>query len=110
MDEREEAHPNQPILRGRREVLAIRGKTDRPGVRDVTFVNERTAERTSAQIKNPGIITAPRGEPHTVLAKPDTTHFAPVVDLEHEADVEGPGLARVIEREPILAILPGTNR
>ena len=55
------------------------------------FINECTAERTSAHIKNSGAIIAPGGEPQTVLAKPDTTHFALVVGLEHEADVERPG-------------------
>jgi len=76
----------------------------------MVFVNKCTAERTSAHIKNSGAIIAPGGEPQTVLAKPDTTHFALVVGLEHEADVERPGFARVIEREPILAILPGINK
>ena len=72
--------------------------------------NERAAERTSAHVKNLGGIIAPSGEPQTVLAKPDVLHSALVVDLEHEADVEQPGFARVIEREPILAILPGINK
>jgi len=52
----------------------------------------------------------PGGEPQTVLAKPDTTHNVLVVDLEHETDIERAGFARVIEREPILAILPGINK
>jgi len=73
-------------------------------------VTEYTAERTSSDIKNMGAITATRGEPQTVLAKPDRTHFAPVVDLEHEADVERPGFTGVIEREPILAIHPGIHK
>ena len=74
------------------------------------FVNERAAERTSAHVKNLGGAIAPGGEPQTVLAKPDTIHCALVVDLEHEAGVERPGFAQVIEREPILAILPGINK
>ena len=105
-----EAHPNPPIVRGRREVLAIRGETDRPNFHGVVFVNESTAESTSADIENPGVVTAPRGEPQAVLAKSNAKNFAVVVDLEREADVERSGFARVIEREPILAILPGINK
>jgi len=90
-----EVHPNQPIPRARREVLAIRGETDRPDVRISLLghvsINEPAAERTSAHVKNLGGMIAPSGEPQTVLAKPDAMHVALVVDLEHEADVERPG-------------------
>ena len=105
-------HLNRPTTHGRCEVLAIRGETDRVDVR--CSVNERAAERaaerTSAHRKNLGAMTAPGGEPQAVLAKPDTTHWVLIVDLEYEADVERPGFARVIEREPILAILPGIDK
>ena len=97
-----------------REVLAIRGETDlearKPWRKVMVFVNKRTPERTSAHVKNLDGNVAPGGEPQTVLAKPDTIHCSLVVGLEHEADVERLGFERVIEREPIFAILPGINK
>ena len=64
----------------------------------------------SAHVKNLDCTIAPGGEPQTILAKTDTIHCSLVAGLEHEADVERMGFARVIEREPISSILPGINK
>jgi len=104
-----EAHPNEPILGAGRKELAIRGETNGADVEISLLGNvvvvERAAERAGAHIEYLGGAVAPSREPHTVLAKADTTHDALVVELVHEADVERLGYARVVEREPVLAVL-----
>jgi hypothetical protein len=104
------AYPNQPILRTSCEIFAIGGEADRTDVQVPLlgdgFVVERTAERASAHVENLGSAIASSGEPHTVLAEADTTHDALVVELVHEVDIKRLGNTRIIEREPVLAVLP----
>jgi hypothetical protein len=103
-----EAYPNQPILRTR--VLSIRREA---GCADVqvsllgnVFVVKCAAERASAHVENLGCAIALGGEQHAILAEADTAHDALVVELVHEVDVERLRYARVVECEPVLAVLP----
>jgi len=78
---------------------------DHFGLLGNVVVVESAAERVGPHIEYLGGAIAPSREPHTVLAKADTTHNALVVEVVHEADVERLGFARVVEREPVLAVL-----
>lgn len=109
-----EAHPNQPILRPRREPLAIGRETDRADVQITflghAFVVERAAERAGAHVENLRRAVAPSRKPQPVLAEADTAHDALVVELVDEVDIERLRHAGVVQREPVIAILPVLGR